>query len=112
MARVLTLGQRCPHGDKMLPRGTFSQKKKIWEVLEQLTEPAKPENLELLDDVTGKKTPATYGGLCEKLRTNGRASLVALDGVREFQIFEGEMNELRPWDVDEEGKPRCNPVVK
>ena len=89
-------------------RGTFTQKKKVWEVLESL---ADLKVLELYNDVTEKRTNLTYGGLCEMLRVNGRAAIVAADGNREFQIIDGETNVLRDWDVGEEGAV-CNPVVK
>ena len=109
MARVQTLGQRHPQTGKMLIRCcAFSQKKKVWTALESL---ADLTVLELFNDVTEKRSRLTYGGLCEMLRVNGRASIVAANGQREFQIIDGETNILRDWDVDEEGTV-CNPVVK
>ena len=113
MARVQTLGQRCPYGGKMLVRGTFTQKKKVWDALDNIAEEfgIDLKALELFNDVTEKRTNLTYGGLCEMLRVNGRATIVAADGSREFQIIDGDTNVLRGWDVNDEG-PVCNPVVK
>jgi len=111
MARVQVLGQRCPHGGKMLIRGVFTQRKKLWEAMAQVFKPESLTSLSIFDDTTNKTVPATYDWLCKLLRENGRAALVDESERREFQIVDAETNILRDWDVDEEG-PRCNPVEK
>jgi len=112
MAKVQVLGQRCPHGDRMLVRGVFTQKKKLWAAMgEALGGAALVADLAIVDDMSGRSSPATYGLLCDRLRVVGRATLVGPDGRREFQVVDALTNELRDWDVDEEG-PRCNPVGK
>jgi hypothetical protein len=109
MAKVQVLGQRCPHGDKMLIRGVFTQKKILWESIFNLMTGV---TLELRDDLTGNVSPSTYNGLCNSLRKTGRATLVGEDGKAVFQVVDALTNELRDWDVDEEGDPICNPVTK
>lgn len=110
MPKVQVLGQRCPHGGKMLIRGVFTQRKKLWEAMEKVFD-GSLEDLMLLDDTSNKMLPASYNALCKYLRQMGRASLVDANSRREFQVVDASTNELRDWDVDEEG-PRCNPVVK
>ena len=111
MARVQVLGQRCPHGNKMLIRGVFTQRKKLYATMLELSGKDSLTEMELLDDITGKMMPANYNALCKQLRQTGRATLVGPDGKREFQVIDAVTNEIRDWDVDEEG-PRCNPVGK
>jgi len=94
----------------MLIRGVFSQKKKLWDEMEKMAGPEALSGMTVLDDVSGKEVPASYGALCDRLRVVGRAALLK-DGEREFQIVDAEMNKLRGWDIGEEG-PRCNPVSK
>ena len=106
MARVQILGQKCPFNDKMLIRGVFTQKTKLWAALESLRDDL--DKFILTDDMGEKPAPLTYARLCTKLTKAGRASL-AMDGVREFQISDALTNELRDWDVTEEGL-RCNPI--
>ena len=110
MARVQVLGQRCPYGGKMLIRGVFTQKKKLWVAMEEIASPGELSSMMVVDDVTGKELPASYGALCDRLRVVGRATVVK-DGEREFQVVDAETNLLRGWDVGEEG-PKCNPVAK
>ena len=109
MAKVQVLGQRCRHGGKMLVRGVFTQKKKLWEAMEESFSPHPLDSLVIVNDVSGSSVPASYGALCDRLRVLGRATFVAPDGRREFQVVDAVTNELRDWDVDEEG-PRCNPA--
>lgn len=108
MARVQVLGQRCPHGGKMLIRGVYTQKKKLWAAMEEAAGGVLGD-LTIVDDVSGREAPASYGLLCDRLRVIGRATLVGPDGRREFQVVDAITNETRDWDVDEEG-PRCNPA--
>ncbi len=110
MAKVQVLGQRCPHGDKMLIRGVFTQRKKLWEAMEKALKSSSLEDLKIVDDMSDKEYAATYDALCKQLRLVGRASLVDQDGRREFQVVDAVTNEIRGWDVDQEG-PRCNPVA-
>ena len=126
MASIQTLGQRYPHNGGMLIRGSFSQKKKLWAAICQILAEAgiiteeemkqavegtgKLECMLLFDDITDKTTPAAYGALCDRLRVVGRATFVSTEtGQREFQVVDAMMNEIRDWDVDNEG-PRCNPI--
>jgi hypothetical protein len=111
MARVQVLGQGCRKTGKMLVRGVYTQKKKLWEAMEEVFD-GKLADLNLFDDVSDKTLQASYKGLCERLRVMGRATLVSMDGERVFQVIDAETNELRGWDVDEDGKPVCNPVSK
>jgi hypothetical protein len=109
MAKVTILNQRHPSG-KILNRGVFTQKKKLWETMTGLAELT---SLVLLDDVSGKEIQASYNGLCEKLRRAGRAVLVEPGnptGVKAFLVTETVTNELRDWDLDEQGNPRYNPA--
>jgi len=109
MARVLVLAQRrlgC-HPVRAMCRGVFTQKKKLWEVMEGIF--AGLEDMRLLDDVTGKTGILKYGSLCSKLKTNGRAVIVDEEGSRVFLIIETEMNKVRSWDVNEQGDPVANP---
>jgi hypothetical protein len=108
MAKVQVLGQRCLHKPKMLIRGVFTQKKKLWEAMEELYK----QPLMIRDDFTKKLVPCNYNGLCKILREVGRVTLVAEDGDTIFQIVDAETNKLRDWDIDEDGEPRCNPVTK
>ena len=94
----------------MLIRGVFTQKKKLWAAMEEVFAPASLEDLTIVDDVSGRSVPASYGALCDRLRTIGRATFTAADGKREFQVIDAATNEVRDWDVDEEG-PKCNPVA-
>ena len=94
----------------MLIRGVFTQKKKLWGAMQEAFAPSVLEDLTLVDDISGRSVPASYGALCDRLRTTGRATFTAEDGKREFQVVDAATNEIRDWDVDEEG-PRCNPVV-
>ncbi len=108
MAKILMLGQRHPGGhEKVGVRGFYTQKKTLWAAMQSVVDPT---TLILRDDVTGKEIQASYNGLCDKLRRAGRACLVEPDGKRLFLVVEGRTNELREWDVDEEGKPRYNPT--
>jgi len=126
MAKVQILGQRCPHGDKMLIRGVFTQKVKLWAGIcnllveagvltqaqaKEAIKTGKLECLYLFDDIAAKTVPATYGTLCKHLQVMGRAAFVEDDRRREFQVVDALTNEIRGWDVDEEG-PRCNPAGK
>jgi hypothetical protein len=111
MAKVQVLGQRCPHGDKMLIRGVFTQRKKLWEAMEKALKTCKLEDLTIAEDISDKTYPASYKNLCNQLRLVGRASLVDADGSRVFQVVDAETNVIRGWDVDAEG-PRCNPLAK
>jgi hypothetical protein len=111
MAKVQVLGQRCPHGGKMLVRGVFTQRKKLYAAMLELSGEDSWTEMELLDDVSGKTMPMNYNALCKQLRVTGRATVLGPDGKREFQVIDAATNEIRDWDVDEEG-PRCNPVGK
>jgi hypothetical protein len=100
MAKVQVLGQMCPHGGAMLIRGVFTQKKKLWAAMEEAAAPVDLGELLIVDDVSGRTAPASYGLLCDRLRVVGRAALVGPDGRREFQVVDAATNELRGWDVD------------
>ena len=108
MARIRMLAQRHPYGqDKVMMRGAFTQKKKLWEAMSTVVDPT---TLILKDDVSGKEIQASYNGLCDKLRRAGRAVFNEPDGRRMFLVAEAVTNELRDWDVDENGVPRYNPT--
>lgn len=109
MAKVQVLGQRCPHGKKMLIRGVFTQKIKLWTGIEELVESV--DDLLIKDDFSDKTMPCTYGKLCNQLTKIGRVTIIDSDGPL-FQVVDAEQNQLRDWDVDEGGEPKCNPVLK
>jgi hypothetical protein len=111
MAKVQVRGQRCPLGDQMLVRGVFTQCKKLGEAMEKVFKSGQLSDLMLIDDISDKTIPATYGNMCKQLRQTGRAALVDQGGQREFQVVDAVQNEIRGWDVDQEG-PRCNPVER
>jgi hypothetical protein len=66
----------------------------------------------LLDDVSGKQIQASYNGMCEKLRRAGRAIFLSQTGERVFLVLDSELNQLRDWDLDDQGKPRYNPIPR
>lgn len=112
MAKVQVLGQRCPHGDKMLIRGVFTQRKKLWEAMAKAIGGKALDGLLLFDDMTGKTSPSNYNALCKLLRETGRAALVEEESkLRVFQVVDAATNEIRAWDMNEEG-PVCNPIEK
>ena len=107
MAKVAILGQRSPNGQKMLVRGAFTQRKRLWGIIEGLVKSI--DDFSILDDVNQTEQPCTYNQLCAVLRKHGRATLTK-DGRREFQILDAELNALREWDVDENGNSASNPI--
>jgi hypothetical protein len=92
----------------MLIRGVFTQKKKLWEAIEDIG----INSLMIRDDFSKKLSPCSYNGLCKVLREVGRVTLADEDGKIVFMIVDAETNQLRDWDIDEDGEPRCNPVTK
>lgn len=105
MARSLVLCQ--VKTDKLQVRGTFSQKKKLWEVLGGCGHQV---GWKVLDDVAGKEYDSTYANLCNRLRLVGRATVLNAEGQRIFLVVDTKVNELRDWDTGEDGKPVLNPV--
>jgi hypothetical protein len=93
----------------MLIRGVFTQKIKLWNMIEELVESV--DKLLIKDDFSDKTTPCTYNILCTRLRKIGRVTISDGEGPL-FQIVDASTNQLRDWDVDEEGEPKCNPVPK
>jgi hypothetical protein len=89
-------------------RGVFTQKKKLWEAVGKLA--GEMKGWHVLDDVAGKSYEATYANLCNRLRLIGRATVTNPEGMRVFLIVDAQMNSVRDWDVDEEGKPQPNPI--
>lgn len=65
-------------------------------------------NMELTCDIDGKTQTSNINNMNTMIRETGRATFVE-DGIPYFQVIECEEDELRNWDVDEEG-PVCNPV--
>ena len=51
MAKVQVVGQRCPHRGKMLIRGVFTQKKKLWKAMSDMFS-GELEDLTIVDDVS------------------------------------------------------------
>jgi len=109
MAKVFILGRKLSVNgdDKMIISGVFTQKKTLWEELGKICE---LDSFQISDDVGGRTADITYAILCEKLRVVGRASILK-NGIREFQVTGAELNEIRPSDFDENGKPKCNPIL-
>jgi hypothetical protein len=107
MARMIVMAQKGPGGG-MLVRGLFTQKKKLWEALEQL-EPAM-SSMVVFDDVSASESPVSYRKVCDMLRVNGRAVIALKGGDKEFLMIESEVNRLRDWDVGQDGVPVPNPV--
>jgi hypothetical protein len=92
----------------MMFRGVFTQKKKLWEAMGKIAgEPL--EGMSVADDVTGKKYELNYATLCRIMRIEGRA-VVLSGGEKMFLVVEAEKNKVRPWDVNEQGEPRSNPL--
>ena len=110
MAKVQVLGQCCPYGGKMLIRGVFSQKKKLWEALIEISGESKLLEMIVIGEVGYSEMTATYTHVCNRLRVMGRVAL-AYNGIREFQIVDVATNEIRAWDIEEDG-PVCNPVIR
>lgn len=109
MARVLVLLQtKDADVPKLQVRGTFSQKKKLWEVLGSCG--GHQVGWKILDDVSEKQYDMSYGALCSRLRAIGRVTVLDGEGRRVFLIVETQKNALRDWDTGEEGKPVLNPV--
>jgi len=105
MARALVLCQ--VKTDKLQIRGTFSQKKKLWEALGGCGHQV---GWKVLDDVAGKEYDSTYANLCNRLRLVGRATILNAEGKRIFLVVDTKVNEIRDWDTGEDGKPVLNPV--
>lgn len=109
MAKVFILGKKLlvNGNEKMTISGVFTQKKTLWDELSKLCD---INSFQISDDVGGRTADITYAILCEKLRVVGRASILK-NGIKEFQIVGAELNEIRPSDFDENGKPKCNPIL-
>ena len=110
MAKVIVLIQNKPDTNTNCVRGVFSQKKKVWTALEELTD-NKVGDYTLKDDVSGVQVDATYNRLCNMLTKAGRTHLL-LEDKPVFLLVELVGNEIRDWDLDNEGKPKYNPVKK
>lgn len=112
MAKVIVLFQRgSVKPRKMMPRGVFTQKKKVWEAFVEGFVKGKP--FQFYDDVLEKRSDANYGRMCALLAKVGRAWLVNTEtGEPEALLVEMQVNALRNRDVDDAGKPRNNPVPK
>ena len=112
MAKVIVLFQRgSVKPRKMMLRGSFTQKKKVWEAFAEGF--LEKKQSQFYDDVSEKRFDATYSRMCSLLAKIGRAWLVdTATGEPEVLFIETQMNELRSRDVDEEGRPRPNPVPK
>jgi hypothetical protein len=109
MARVLVLCQtKNPDVPKLQVRGTFSQKKKLWEVLGTCGGPQ--VGWKIVDDVSEKQYDLSYSTLCNRLRLTGRATILNAEGKKIFLVVNTEKNVLRDWDTGEDGKPVLNPV--
>ena len=109
MAKVTVLAQcRSEQAGKLQLRGVFTQKKKLWEVLEPLA--TYPVNRKVVDDVTGKAYEFLYRCVCDRLRTVGRATILDKDGKRDLLIVETELNKLRDWDTGDDGIVKPNPA--
>lgn len=109
MAKVEILGQAHQDG-RMLIRGVFSQKKNLWDAIAECYPDNVENDLNLRDD-EGKEVGANYARLCTALRKTGRATFFKKDGTRVFQVIESNMNQVREWDIDQDGNPVPNPVV-
>ena len=117
MARVIILCESPPGQGKCLVRGAYTQRKKVWAAIEQSVGGLQSTHA-LADDITGKEFPAKYPKLCDLLRRNGRALLLEPgstyrepgESARRFLLVEGELNKLRDWDLDDEGRPRPCPL--
>jgi hypothetical protein len=113
MAKKIVLGKmsdKLPIG-KMLIVGVFTQKKKLWETLQEL-EPEIEKKM-IYNDVMNKGTDANYNWVCKLLTTAGRVHI--LDPETRSPLFfmvECEENKVRDSDFDSEGNPVYNPAVK
>lgn len=108
-SKLLVLGQRHRLGgrDRMMVRGVFTQKKLLWDALEDIVHDI--GSLTALDDVAGQEAQLSYKVLCDRIRKAGRLTITS-DGERLFLVVESPVNSLRDWDVNDEGEPRYNPV--
>ena len=112
MPKNLVLGMTHPKfPGKAFNRGTFSQVKKLEEAMKTLIGDASLNDLMILDDVTKEEKPFVYQVLCARLKEAGRVT-ITMDGERIFFITDGEVNEIRGWDIDDGGNPRLNPVER
>jgi hypothetical protein len=109
MARALVLCQtRNPDTPKLQIRGVFTQKKKLWIAITSLA--GDLTGWKIFDDVQAKEYDANYNSLCNRLRINGRTTIINPEGVRIFLVVDSQMNSLRDWDTDNENKPKLNPL--
>ena len=112
MARVCVLGQRHPQLDKVMVRGVFTQRKKLWAALETIMAPLKLTDMTLYDDVAKTDVAASYSALCMRLTKAGRVTIADAEGRKTFLVCESMMNEVREWDADEAGVLKYNPVLR
>ena len=109
MARALVLCQvKNSDVPKLQVRGTFSQKKKLWEVLGSCG--GHQVGWKIFDDVAEKQYDMSYSALCNRLRLTGRATILNAEGKRIFLVVDTEKNVVRDWDTGEDGKPVANPA--
>lgn len=96
---------------KMEVVGVFTQKKILWETINDLD--PNIESHTLYNDVADKSVDTTYSWLCKLLTKSGRAHIIEKDTRKPlFFMVECEENTVRDSDFDEDGSPVYNPVVK
>jgi hypothetical protein len=113
MAKKIVLGMKndnLPVG-KMITVGVFSQKKKMWEVLEELDPDI--EKKYIYDDVSGRSAEANYSRTCNLMTKAGRVHILDTDKKTPlFFMVECEENTVRDSDFDDDNEPIYNPAVK
>jgi len=113
MAKVISMGQRSPADPlRLMHRGVFTQKKKVWEAMESLVGKERLVQCEIYDDVAEKRIGANQSRMTSLLTKAGRAIVLDEAGEPLFLLVESETNVVRDWDVDEDGDPVYNPVKK
>jgi len=111
MARVCVLGQSHPTLKKLMIRGTFTQRKKLWAAMESLAT-GKIAEMNIHDDMANTDVAASYEALCRKLSKAGRVTLMDTSGTRVFLVCETVMNEVRDWDATDTGELKLNPAAR
>lgn len=113
MAKKIILGKmndNLPTG-KMIVTGIFTQKKKLWETLQELDPHI--ETRIIFDDVSGRSAEANYNRICGLLTKAGRVHILDVEEKKPiFFLVECEENVIRDPDFDDDGKPLYNPAVK
>lgn len=113
MAKKIILGMKddnLPVG-KVITKGVFTQKKKLWEVLQEIDPDI--EKKFIYDDVSGRSAEVNYTRICALMTKAGRVHILDAESRKPvFYMVECEENVIRDSDFDGDGNPIYNPAVK